>query len=93
MEYIAAALEADAGMTSALWIGSTVLRVSRERDPGTARSFLVGIAAMHALETDEVLELAARVRKGGAVCRDCRGGATRGQLPTRHPSSPATSTP
>src|SRR5205823_14812859 len=59
MEYIAAALEsrghrvtlADLRFTSAL---AAQLRA--------ARPALVGIAAMHALETDEVLDLARRVR-------------------------------
>src|SRR6185436_6537300 len=59
MEYIAAALEA-AGHTVTL----ADLRFSRplEQQLRTSRPGLVGIAAMHALETDEVLTLARRVR-------------------------------
>ena len=59
MEYIAAALEAS-GHTVTL----ADLRFSRslEHQIRTARPGLVGIAAMHALETDEVLALARRVR-------------------------------
>jgi radical SAM superfamily enzyme YgiQ (UPF0313 family) len=59
MEYIAAALEA-AGHRVTL----ADLRFSRslEHHMRTARPALVGIAAMHALETDDVLALAARVR-------------------------------
>jgi radical SAM superfamily enzyme YgiQ (UPF0313 family) len=59
MEYIAAALEARGhGVTLA------DLRFSRplESHMRAARPGLVGIAAMHALETAEVLALAARVR-------------------------------
>jgi radical SAM superfamily enzyme YgiQ (UPF0313 family) len=59
MEYIAAALEA-AGHRVTL----ADLRFSRslEQQMRASRPALVGIAAMHALETDEVLALAARVR-------------------------------
>ena len=59
MEYIAAALEA-AGHTVTL----ADLRFSRSLEHHVRRSRpdLVGIAAMHALESDEVTALAARVR-------------------------------
>jgi hopanoid C-3 methylase len=60
MEYIAAALEA-AGHAVTL----ADLRFSRslEHHLRRARPDLVGIAAMHALETDEVVALARRVRR------------------------------
>ena len=60
MEYVAAALEA-AGHHVTL----ADLRFSRSLEYYIARTRpgLVGIAAMHALETDDVLTLAARVRK------------------------------
>ena len=59
MEYIASALEAR-GHTVTL----ADLRFSRSLDHQlrTARPGLVGIAAMHALETDDVMALAQRVR-------------------------------
>jgi len=60
MEYIAAALEA-AGHAVTL----ADLRFTRplEHQMRTARPGLVGIAAMHALETDDVLDLARAVRR------------------------------
>ena len=59
MEYIAAALEAHGHRVTL-----ADLRFSRplEQQMRASRPALVGIAAMHALETDEVLALAARVR-------------------------------
>jgi len=59
MEYIAAALEAN-GHTVTL----ADLRFSRsiEHQIRTTRPGLIGIAAMHALETDDVVALAKRVR-------------------------------
>ena len=59
MEYIAAALEADGHLVTL-----ADLRFSRSLDHQMRRTrpALVGIAAMHALETDEVLALAAQVR-------------------------------
>jgi len=64
MEYIAAALEA-----SGHRVTLADLRFGHSVDHyiARARPELVGIAAMHALETDEVLTLAARVRR---VARD-----------------------
>jgi radical SAM superfamily enzyme YgiQ (UPF0313 family) len=59
MEYIAAALEARGhGVT----IADLRFSAPLERQPRASRPGLVGIAAMHALETDEVRELAGRVR-------------------------------
>jgi hopanoid C-3 methylase len=60
MEYIAAALEA-----SGCRVTLVDLRFGRSLDyhVSRVRPDLVGIAAMHALETDEVLALAARVRR------------------------------
>jgi radical SAM superfamily enzyme YgiQ (UPF0313 family) len=59
MEYIAAALEARGHRVTL-----ADLRFSRALDwlVGRAKPGLVGIAAMHALETDEVLALAQRIR-------------------------------
>src|SRR3954469_24402269 len=59
MEYIAAALE-----TAGHRVTLADLRFSRslEHQMRAVRPGLVGIAAMHALETDDVLALAARVR-------------------------------
>jgi hopanoid C-3 methylase len=60
MEYIAAALEARGHQVTI-----ADLRFARavEWQVKTARPGLVGIAGMHALETDNVLELASRVRR------------------------------
>ncbi|MGE0448062.1 MAG: radical SAM protein [Vicinamibacterales bacterium] len=60
MEYIAAALEAAGHRVTLadLRFGRTLEYYLSRTRPG-----LVGIAAMHALETDEVLALAARVRR------------------------------
>jgi hopanoid C-3 methylase len=60
MEYIAAALEAH-GHTVAL--ADLRFTTSVEHQLRLHRPALVGIAAMHALETDAVLRLAARVRR------------------------------
>src|SRR4030095_5990649 len=59
MEYIAAALEADGHRVTLadLRFSRAPQHQMRETPPA-----LVGIAAMHALETDEVLALAAKVR-------------------------------
>src|SRR3954453_1568086 len=78
MEYIAAALEA----------GGHHVRLAALRFSGSltseirqARPDLVGIAAMHALETDEVLELARRVRQGGPSATIVVGGHTAAAYP------------
>src|SRR5688572_41525 len=78
MEYIAAALQAD---------GHTVtiadLRFSRsvEHYIRTLRPGVVGIAGMHALETDNVLELAARVRRASPDVPIIVGGHTASAYP------------
>jgi radical SAM superfamily enzyme YgiQ (UPF0313 family) len=60
MEYIAAALESRGHVVTL-----ADLRFSSSLEPRlrTSRPGLIGIAAMHALETDEVLDLARRVRQ------------------------------
>ena len=58
MEYIAAALEAHGHQVTIADLRFSSL----EKHLRVARPGLVGIAAMHALETDEVLALARRVR-------------------------------
>ena len=88
MEYIAAALEArgdDVRLADLRFSGSLASVI------GQARPDLVGIAAMHALETDEVLDSPRECARRRRLPR-LSWGATR-QPPTRHPSSPATSTP
>jgi radical SAM superfamily enzyme YgiQ (UPF0313 family) len=60
MEYIAAALEAK-GHTVTL--ADLRFSGSIERQLRASRPGLIGIAAMHALETDDVVALAARVRR------------------------------
>ena len=60
MEYIAAALEARGHRVDAR--RSPLQPIARVADARAARPSLVGIAAMHALETDEVVALARRVR-------------------------------
>jgi hopanoid C-3 methylase len=59
MEYIAAALEADGHRVT---LADLRFSASLERQMRLTRPALVGIAAMHALETDDVLALAGRVR-------------------------------
>ncbi len=78
MEYIAAALEArgdDVRLADLRFSGSLASVI------GQARPDLVGIAAMHALETDEVLELAARVRKAAPSATIVVGGHTAAAYP------------
>src|SRR5437667_5302644 len=60
LEYIAAALEARGHRTT-----TVDLRYGRslEHYMRTARPAVVGVACMHALETDEVLALTARIRR------------------------------
>jgi radical SAM superfamily enzyme YgiQ (UPF0313 family) len=78
MEYIAAALEA-AGHRVTL----VDLRFGRSVDHYVARvrPDLVGIAAMHALETDDVLALAARVKRKVPSVRIVVGGHTAAAYP------------
>ena len=67
MEYIAAALEARG---HAVTLADLRFSPPLERLIRRARPALVGIAAMHALETDDVLALAAQVRRllpGGCI--------------------------
>ena len=59
MEYIAAALEADGHLVT---LADLRFSGSLDHQMRRTRPALVGIAAMHALETDEVLALAAQVR-------------------------------
>jgi hopanoid C-3 methylase len=78
MEYIAAALEA-AGHRVTL----ADLRFSKplETQLRRAKPALVGIAAMHALETDEVIALARRVRQLSPDARIVVGGHTAAAYP------------
>ena len=59
MEYIAAALQARGHVVS---VADLRFSPSLDRQLRLARPDLIGIAAMHALETDEVLALATRLR-------------------------------
>src|SRR5690349_19347034 len=78
MEYIAAALEAKGHQVTI-----ADLRFSRpvEHHLRHVRPGLVGIAAMHALETDNVLALAARVRKAAPGIPLVVGGHTAAAYP------------
>jgi radical SAM superfamily enzyme YgiQ (UPF0313 family) len=78
MEYIAAALEAQGHATTI-----ADLRFSRsvEWHLRQCRPGLVGIAGMHALETDNVLELAARVRRAAPGLPIIVGGHTASAYP------------
>jgi radical SAM superfamily enzyme YgiQ (UPF0313 family) len=77
MEYIAAALEARGHEVAIvdLRFGRPVEHYLRERPA------LVGIAAMHALETDDVLHLAARVRRAAPDVPLILGGHTAAAYP------------
>jgi radical SAM superfamily enzyme YgiQ (UPF0313 family) len=78
MEYIAAALEADGHRVTL-----ADLRFSRslEVQLRTARPALIGIAAMHALETDAVLALAAEVKRRAPSVFVVVGGHTAAAYP------------
>ena len=78
MEYIAAALEARGHAVTL-----ADLRFSRpvEHHLRTARPALVGIAAMHALETDDVMALARRVRAAAPGVPIVIGGHTAAAYP------------
>ncbi|MEO7132645.1 MAG: radical SAM protein [Vicinamibacterales bacterium] len=78
MEYIAAALEADGHRVTI-----ADLRFSRpaEHYLRTERPALVGIAGMHALETDSVLDLAAAVRRASPDVPIVIGGHTAAAFP------------
>src|SRR4051794_39361818 len=77
MEYIAAALESRGHEVTLvdLRFGRPLEQYLRNR-PG-----LIGIAAMHALETDNVLELAARVRRAAPGVPLIVGGHTAAAYP------------
>ena len=79
MEYIAAALEA-AGHTVTL--ADLRFTGSVERQLRRSRAALVGIAAMHALETDDVLDLARRVRRASPHATIIVGGHTAAAYPS-----------
>lgn len=78
MEYIAAALEASGHAVTIvdLRFGRSAEYYIRKVRPG-----LVGISGMHALETDSVLELAARVRKASPEVPIIVGGHTASAYP------------
>src|SRR5688572_7951112 len=78
MEYIAAALEAR-GHEVAL---ADLRFASLETHLRRARPGLVGIAAMHALETDDVLALARRIRAWSSEVTIVVGGHTAAAYPT-----------
>src|SRR3954463_13320277 len=77
MEYIAAALEARGHRVTIadLRFGHRLDHYLRQRPD------LVGIAAMHALETDNVIELATRVRQGAPDVPIVVGGHTAAAYP------------
>ena len=87
MEYIAAALQANGHSVTI-----ADLRFSRsvEHHIRTMRPGLVGIAGMHALETDNVLELAARVRRASPAVPIVVGGHTAAAYPAPFLSSDVT---
>ena len=78
MEYIAAALEAKG---HAVTLADLRFSRSIERQIRTARPGLIGIAAMHALETDDVLGLARRVRAAAPGVPIVIGGHTAAAYP------------
>jgi radical SAM superfamily enzyme YgiQ (UPF0313 family) len=78
MEYIAAALEARG---HAVTIADLRFSASLERQLQRTRPGLVGIAGMHALETDEVLALARRVRRLAPAVPIVLGGHTAAAYP------------
>jgi hypothetical protein len=80
MEYIAAALEARGHRVTIADLRFTRPLAAQMR---AARPALVGIAAMHALETDEVLALVARVRALSPECRSCRRAHRRARIRSR----------
>jgi hopanoid C-3 methylase len=78
MEYIAASLEAHGHHVTLADLRFCLL----ERQLRSARPGLVGIAAMHALETDDVLALARRVRTLSPEVPIVIGGHTAAAYPT-----------
>src|SRR5437867_2462178 len=83
MEYIAAALEASGHDVTLvdLRFGRPVERYLKER-PG-----FIGIAAMHALETETVLDLVARIRRASPEVPLVIGGHTAAAYPAPFASS------
>src|SRR5205809_6798215 len=79
LEYIAAALEARGHRTT-----TVDLRYGRslEHYMRTARPAVVGVACMHALETDEVLALTARIRRASPDAFILVGGHSAAAYPT-----------
>jgi radical SAM superfamily enzyme YgiQ (UPF0313 family) len=78
MEYIAAALEARGHRVT---LADLRFSKSVEQQISAVRPDLVGIAAMHALETDEVIALARRVRQLAAEVPIIIGGHTAAACP------------
>ncbi len=78
MEYIAAALDARGHHAA---IADLRFSAPVEREIHAFRPGLVGIAAMHALETDDVLELTARVRRAAPGVPVVIGGHTAAAYP------------
>jgi radical SAM superfamily enzyme YgiQ (UPF0313 family) len=78
MEYIAAALEARG---HAVTLADLRFTGPVERQIGAARPGLIGIAAMHALETDDVMALADRVRAAAPGVPIVIGGHTAAAYP------------
>ena len=82
MEYIAAALEAQRSPRRRSPISGSAARSNTWF--GTPRPALVGIAAMHALETDEVLALArTRPARSRRTCRSSSAGIPRRRVRDR----------
>ena len=79
MEYIAAALESRGHVVT---LADLRFSTSLERRLRTSRPGLIGIAAMHALETDEVLDLARRVRQFAPDVPVVVGGHTAAAYPS-----------
>ncbi len=78
MEYIAAALQAKghAVVLADLRFSEPIDRLIRRHRPG-----LIGVAAMHALETDDVVDLAARMRALAPAATIVVGGHTAAAYP------------
>src|SRR5687768_16207162 len=78
MEYIAAALEARGHAVTLADLRFTSLDAHLQR----TRPALIGIAAMHALETDDVLALVRRIRAWSSEVTIVIGGHTAAAYPT-----------
>jgi radical SAM superfamily enzyme YgiQ (UPF0313 family) len=88
MEYIAAALEANGHSVT---IADLRFSGSVERQLRAAKPGLVGIAAMHALETDDVMALADRVRAAAPDVPIVIGGHTAAAYPQSFLTGPSAS--